>query len=392
MHPIFEGYDVMRFVVLMLALPTMAQEFELDLSEPKTPPKFRPSLALISVSAEDPDSTARAQLLEQDLARLVGQSDQFSSIVEPTVAKSKLEGDYPAASGCDGWACFDSALKKLESQRGLTVRVRKTNGGSVVSVRAFDPALPETVAAEKEILDKVEAAARFAGVKGKSQLEKDKDFAKRASIEVMGIINQLDTPNGELVVDCPEQTATVSIDGQPIGTGTSSKVVSRGAHTVKVTAGEFLPFEQTVSVEPMKEATVRVTLVAKPIERPAVAVVTNEYPPLLSRPGLYVAGVGAVVAIVGLVLGASAVGVQNQAKDGNGDGALDVTRAQAQGAQTNATLANILVPAGAAAMAGGLIWVAVTPPLRTAAPATATPPPTTTEGGGGFGVTVGGRF
>jgi hypothetical protein len=93
-----------------------------------------------------------------------------------------------------------------------------------------------------------------------------------------------------------------------------------------------------------------------------------------------------------LVLGASAVGVQNQAKDGNGDGALDVTRAQAQGAQTNATLANILVPAGAAAMAGGLIWVAVTPPLRTAAPATATPPPTTTEGGGGFGVTVGGRF
>lgn len=364
-----------------------AQGLELDLSEPSTPKEFRPGLVLLGVRANDDASQARSGLLEAELVRMLPAGDQFDPLVLPAQAKEKLGDEVSAATACSASDCFSRYAAQIGAERALTVWVSKAPGGSTVEVRAWDPALPQPLVENHEVIDKNEAA-RFAGMVGKNQAQKDREFAKRAAVLVMGMVAKLTTPNGKLVVDNVDASAKVEFDGFTLGAGSIERVVSRGTHTVRVSSADYQPFEQQVTIEPLKSATVKVTLVAKPIDRPVVIQQKKvmKYPPLYTRPGLYVAAVGAIVTIIGFVVGAGALAVQSRAKDLDGDGVVEVTRLDAKRAQGSAVLANVLVGLGVAAIAGGSIWIAVTPPSphRVDEPGE--------SGLGAMGITLGGRW
>jgi hypothetical protein len=229
-------------------------------------------------------------------------------------------------------------------------------------VIAYDPGFSELLTLKQDSGEKAERS--FLGVAGKSQAQKDREFIKKIAPVLESAMKKVATPNGKVAVDSPEASATATIDGVEAGIGSFEAVVQRGTHVVKVAAAGFEPFEETVKVEPLQTVTVKVMLKAKEIVAPPPVVVRpSTGRPLHQRPGLYVAIAGAAAVGVGLAFGQMATNVQNKVNAG-GD-PVDVTRAAAKAAPTHALLANILVGAGAAMIAGGTVWMILTPASST---------------------------
>lgn len=377
-------------LAVLLAAPALGQDFELDLSEEqpaKPPPELRPTLAVLSVTAADKEdvSASRAKQLESELLKQLAQGDDFQTVMEPSLVAKNLEGDAGKALSCNDWGCFEGLAKQLKVHRVVRVTVAKAGPGSTVTVLAYDPGFSELLTLEQGSGEKAERS--FLGVSGKSQAQKDREFIKKISGFLKSSMAKLATPNGKISVDSPEASAAATIDGVEAGIGSFEAIVQRGNHVVKVAIAGFEPFEETVKVEPLQTATVKVTLKAKALEAPPPVAVKQEAPgtPLYQRPGLYVAIAGAAAVGVGVAFGQMAMATQNKVNAG-GD-PVDVTRSAAKSAPTQALLANILVGVGAAAIVGGGVWVFLTPTASAAAVEPGEAPATATGAMLGFGGT-----
>lgn len=370
----------------LLAAAASAQEFELDLSgdsTPAAPPELRPSLVVLEVipSDSEPVSASRAKQLEAELLAALTKSEQYQSVLGPAAAKQGL-GALPAA--CADFACFQSATSKLKVHRAVRVTLQKQGVGSLVTLVGFDPALPELV---KTSLDSDERAEKtFFGVAGKTQAQKDREFLKKMVPMVQNTLKKLATPNGKLLIESGDPSVKLLVDGEPVGQGRQELIVQRGSHTVALDNDVYEPFTKDVNVEPLKTATVEVKLVAKPVAVKKVERPTGT--PIFKRPGFYVALAGAIAAGVGAGLGASSQAVKQRLA--SGESPSPVTRTEAQGAATSATLANVLMGVGGAAVAGGIVWIIVTPtPVDTNA---AEPTDATGAGPSGLTLSLGGTF
>jgi hypothetical protein len=347
--------------VSLLASTALGQGFELDLSEekPNVPSALRPSLAVLSVLAADGDegSIGRARQLEAELLKHLMQSDEFKTVVEPPAAAAGLGPAAESARQCLDYACFDAAAKALKVSRAVRLTVQRSGAASLVVIYGFDPGFNEVLTFEQDSAEKAEKA--FLGMGGKSQAQKDREFLKKLVPFVKSSLSKLATPNGKLEVDNVATTFPVQIDGALAGTGSFEQVVQRGPHTVRVEVEGYLPFEQTVSVEPLQTVPVKISLTAKPIARPDPQPSAPRGTTILARPGLYLAVAGAIATAAGVALGQSAVAVNRAlASDAS---PVPVTRAAAKAGVTHALLANILVAVGAAAVVGGTTWVVLTP-------------------------------
>lgn len=384
--------------ITLIATAASAQDFELDLTEekaPATPAEYRPTLGVISVKAADKDdvSASRAKQFEAELLKQLLQGDLFQTVIEPSSVKNTLGADYAKAETCTDFACLEAIAKKLKVHRLVRLTVQKQGAGSLVTMYGFDPGFSEVLTVSQDSGEKAEKT--FLGVQGKSQATKDREFIKKMQGFLSQVQKTLSIPNGKIVVDNADPSAIVTVDGNEGGIGSVELVVQRGVRTVKVTAAGYKPFEQTVTVEQAKNVDVKVSLVAIPID-PVAIVKPVEVPQesVFAKPGLYLAVVGAAAVATGVILGQQAQSVKTRLEAG-GD-PVNVTRADAKNAPTNALLANILVGAGSAAVAGGVTWIIVTlppPPPKAVVPKTgggepteATPVPT-----GAF-LSVGGTF
>ncbi len=373
-------------LLFLVAGAAHAQGFELDLTEekPVVPVEFRPTLAVLSIKAADADETSgpRARQLEAELLKQLGQGDQYQTVIEPSAAQKALGADFSKAEACVDYACFEGVARQLKVHRVMRLTVQRQGAGSLVTVYAWDPGFNEVLVVAQDSQEKAEKT--FLGVAGKSQAQKDREFVKKMNGFLVQAQKSLATPNGKIVVD-NDPSAVAIVDGQECGVGSCEYIAQRGTHTVKATAAGYKPFEQTVTVEPSTQVDVRVLLVALPID-PVVVQKPVEQPSngLFSRPGLYIAVAGAIAAGVGIAFGQSAQAVKTRL-DAGGD-PVGVTRSEAKAAPTNAALANVLVGVGAAAVAGGVTWIVLTPTPAAPAPVvkpgtiepteSVTPPPT----------------
>jgi hypothetical protein len=379
--------------VAILSTTAGGQGFELDLSDPEVPGEFRPSIAVIGIaSKEGPEDTVnanRATLLENELVKAVAGNAAFGKVMNPAEVGAILGPAKAAALKCLDYACLDALARTLKVDRLIKGTVAKSGVVSLLTVYGFDPGETEVVSTYVESSERQEKAqiGGFAGISGKSQAAKDREFAKKAVPPFFDIMERIKTPNGKIAVDSAELTAVATLNDGELGVGSFEKVISRGNYEVKVTAAGYLPFEAKVVVEPQKTAVVKVLLVAKPLENAgAVAEVRQNGTPAIARPGLYIAIAGAIAVGVGIGVGMSAKGTEARAIP-NGDGVVPISRTAAKGAQSSALVSNILVGAGAVAIAGGGVWFFLTPaPSSTKKKAEE---PNATEGGGGFGVMVG---
>lgn len=382
--------------LLLLASGALAQEFELDLTEekPVVPVELRPTLAVLSVKSADGDevSASRARQLEAELLKELGQGDQFQTVIEPSDVRQQLGKDVSRFDACVDYACFEAAAKALKVHRVLRLTVQKQGPGSLVTLYGFDPGLNEVLVVAQDSGEKAEKA--FLGVTGKSQAQKDKEFMKKMVPFLGQVQKSLATPNGKIVID-NDPSAVASVDGVEAGVGSTEFIAQRGRRTVKATAAGYKPFETSVTVEPGKSVDVKVILVAIPID-PVVVQRPVEQPAngVFTRPGLYIAVAGAIVAGIGIGFGQAAQSVQTRLEAG-GD-PVGVTRAEAKAAPTQALLANVLVAAGGAALVGGVTWVLLTPtpagPGPVVKPGTVEPTETQTPGPTGAMLNLGGSF
>ncbi|MBL8914769.1 MAG: PEGA domain-containing protein [Archangium sp.] len=382
---------------LLLALPAAAQELELDLTgeekQPEIPPEMRPTIAVLSVKAADTEevSAGRAKLLETEFIKQLQTSDRFTTVMDPSGSRLGLGADFAKTDTCGEFACLEAGAKKLKVHRLVRLTVQKHNAGSLVTMYGWDPGFNEVLVVSQESGEKAEKT--FLGVAGKTQAQKDREFLRKMS----GFINQvqktMSIPNGKIVVDNPDPSALVLLDGVEQGVGNQEVIAQRGSRTIKVTSAGYKPFEQTVTVEQGKQIDVKAQLVAIPIEVVEVKKVVVEEVSIFARPGFYVTLIGAAAIATGIALGQSAAGVQ--AKLNAGGDPVGLTRVEAKAAPTNALLANILVGGGAAAMAGGITWIIVSlpPPPPKVVPKTGTgePTETVTPVPGAF-ISVGGSF
>ncbi len=387
--------------LLFFALPALAQEFELDLSGESDEPtaevleELKPTIAVIGVSAADKEdvSASRARQLQAEFLKQLTDNNRFVTITEPLAVKTQLGDDYARVAACStDYSCFESAAKKLRVDRVVRLTVEKRGAGSFVEFFGYDPAFPEIVHAGQDSNEKAEKV--FVGVAGKSQAAKDKEFIKKLWPFLQQAQKRLATANGKLLVDNADPSAIVAIDGQEAGVGNVEQVVQRGVHTVKVTAPGFKPFEKTVTVDPNAQVEVKVTLEALPIDpatMPQIAEAPSKAGGIIG--GLALAAVGAGAAIAGVLLALDAQGTANQLRDAQSGTVVDVTRAEAKAAPVKQLAANILIPAGGVALAGGVTWLAVT--LAPSAPTGTTKvlePSESVNPGGGAMLKVGGRF
>lgn len=341
--------------------------FELDLSEPEVPAEFRPTLGVVGVTAaeNDPLLQDRARQLEAELLKAAQANASYGKVVSPADLARAIGGDSSAVRKCADYACFDALAKKLKVDRLVLGTVAKSGVASMLTVTGFDPGLQALVNSQVESGEKEEKKliGGFAGLQGKSQAVKDKEFLKKATPVMFDVLQKINTPNGKLEIDTAEPSAVTLLNGNEIGTNSFSLVIQRGGYDVKVEAPGYLPYETRVTIEPQKVATVKVVLVAKPIEKPTGPVASAEErgTPMFKRPGLYLAIAGAAAIVVGAVIGAQAQAVGARAVDDNKDGIVDVSRAELKSAQQSATTANVLIAAGAVALVGGGLWVVYTP-------------------------------
>lgn len=375
-----------------------AQEFELDLTEekPAVPTEFRPTLCVLSVKASDGDdvSSSRARQLEAELLKQLGQGDLFQTVVEPSSARTQLGADFAKTETCTDYSCMEAAARKLKVNRLVRLTVQKHGVGSMVTMYGYDPGFNEVLVVSQESGEKAEKS--FLGVAGKTQAQKDREFLKRINGFLVQVQKTLAIPNGKIAVD-NDPSAMVAVDGVEAGLGSLEVVAPRGIRTVKVTSPGYKPFEVTVTVEQAKTVGVKVSLVALPLE-PVLVVkrVESTSGGVFTRPGLYLAVLGAAAVGVGIAFGQSAARVKGLLAAG-GD-PVGVTRADAKAAPTSALLANVLVAAGGAAVVGGVTWVILTPtpggPPKAAPRPTGAGEPTdaTTPGPSGAMINFGGSF
>lgn len=369
-----------------LAAAASAQEFELDLSgdaTPAVPAELRPSLVVLEISAGDaePVSASRARQLETELMAGLTRSEQFQAVLSPAAGKQGLGG---LAGACADFACFQAATSKLKVHRAVRITVQKQGVGSVVTLVGFDPALPEII---KSSLDSDERAEKtFFGVAGKTQAQRDREFLKKMVPMVQNSLKKLATANGRLLIESGDPSARLLVDGEPVGQGRQELIVQRGSHTVALDNAVYEPFTKDVNVEPLKTAAVEVKLVARPVAVKKVERPTGR--PIFTRPGFYVALAGAIAAGVGAGLGASSQSVKQRLASGGVP--TPVTRTEAQGAATSAMLGSALMGVGGAAVAGGVVWMILTP---TAVDTNAAEPTDATlSGPSGLTLSIGGTF
>lgn len=386
----------MRFAVLaaLASSAAFAQGFELDLSEPEIPAEFRPTIAVIGVSSgeatEDPVIVSRSKQLEAELVKSATANAAFGNVMNPGQVAEALGAGAADARKCTDYACLNEIAKKLKVDRLIRGSVTRSGPASLLTLQGFDPGLAEVIGATVESNERSEKAqiGGFAGIQGKSQAAKDREFVKKATPLFFEVLEKIKTSNGKVVVDSAEPTSITLLNGSELGMGSFEKVVPRGTYEVKVAAVGYNTYETKITVEPQKVETVKVTLVAKEIAQKVVVVEeVRKATPLFERPGLYIAVAGAIAVGVGVALGLSAKGVEARAvKDANG--VVPISRTAAKGAQTNAMLFNVLVPAGSVLVAGGTLWVILTPG---AGKKKEEAPPVDAAQGSGFGVMAGYR-
>jgi hypothetical protein len=386
---------LMRLCGLSLGLfssAVLAQGFELDLSEPEIPAEFRPSIAVVGVTSgeatEDAIVTARARLLEAELLKATTGNAAFGKVMTPQQVADELGPKAADARKCIDFACLDAFARRLKVDRLISGLVTKSGPASLLTVHGFDNVLPEVIEGLVESAERAEKAkiGGFAGIQGKSQAQKDKDFVRSAIPVFFEVLDKIKISNVKITVDSAEQTSITMMNKAQVGVGSFDTIVPRGSYDIVVTAAGYLPYETKVVVEPQQIVPVKVLLVAKEIQKVAVVVPVVTGTPVFERPGLYIAVAGLVATGVGIGLGLSAKGVEARARP-DANGVVPISRTAAKGAQTNAMLANVLVGAGAAVTVGGAVWFILTPGVSSTKKKEEAPVDT----GGGFGMMVGYR-
>jgi hypothetical protein len=336
------------FVVSLLHPALSFAQFEMDLSQEG--PELRPSLAIIGIQGLDDAAAQRPLKAMTDAANA---TSLFSKVLGPTEVKAALGDGYAAAVACQEFDCLAEVAAKLKVDRLVNAQLSSEAlvlvaydwGRTKVGSSSIDPRAVKGRSGEKALLS-----------------EADRMFRSLA------------TALGQIKLTTNAEKATVKVGPRVLGQTPLTGPVAAGTYTIRLEAESHDPLDKEIFVEPGKTLELDVYMRFAPPRQPSAPVAVAPTPApvrteeksggggsIFKKPGLYTAVAGAALLGVAFSLGNSAKAVEKRATDANGDGVIDITRAEAESARNNMMLANIVGGAGIAAIAGGVIWIAVSP-------------------------------
>jgi hypothetical protein len=345
------------FLAMLVAGSASAQEMGLDLTDTTD---YRPTCAVVGLAATDPQvppdlgEKLKVDKVAAGLVAAAQKSDVCSSVLAPADVFGKISDTYGDALLCSDAPCFAKLAPQIDVNQLITGQLVKNAEGKVV-LKLYG------YTRYKHTLEITEVPAN----RGPPLFERDTLAAFQTQIKkaagTLGMIKVTsETPN-----------AVALLNQDELGPVPFTKSVPPGNYVLKVQAEGFLTDDVEVAIVPSELKSVESNLVPKAPEAPPSASeppVIVERPPeapkgpaIWKRPGFFLALGGVAAIATGFAIGSGAKGLESKAVDGNSDGALDITRREANGAHRSATTANVLVGAGAAALAGGVVWIMMTP-------------------------------
>jgi hypothetical protein len=342
--------------IAVLAVPraAIAQGLGLDLTQEG--PNLEPSLAIVTTAVNEEDA-GLTQAVDRALTQIATARNAFSKIVSAEQLREHLNSADAPTRDCREATCLTELNHRLGVDRLLIASV----DSGALRVVAFDWA--------GGVLLETEIGSEALGTG---------NLSRRLEPHFAPLLQKLSTPLGELAVTTNVEKAQIRWGARILAEGASfNGAVPAGTHPVTVTSDGYQPYEETVTVAPAGKAEVQAELEPEAAASPPVATIEEEFEPrpkpkpsgkpVWQRPGLYAAVAGAVVLSVGLAFGGAANSVGGRIKDTDGDGYMDVTRAEALAAQRNAVLANVFGTIGALGVGAGLGWLVFdSGPSRTA--------------------------
>lgn len=336
--------------LLLLATPAQAQEFGLDLSQSDglgldlAGPELRPTAAFIGATWSGNPAPAR---FESSVADSLVASGHFASVMSPGEAAAALP-DAAAARAC---ADDDCALA-IATALGVDLVVlaqSEARGGSPMTFFVYSR---DTGGLEQIGLEGAVARGQFAA---------------GAASQLTAALEPLTPARALLKLTVNVEGASAKYGERVLGEGNLEVPLPPVPDILRVSAPGHRAFEQELAPVAGETLEIAASLeVARPEpqtfepEVPLVSASSSEVP-LYERPGFFLVLAGVAAVGLGFGVGASAKSVEARAVDGDSDGALDITRAEAMGAQRSAVIANLLVAGGVAAAGGGVAWLVLAP-------------------------------
>ncbi len=314
----------------------------LDLTAPSL--DLRPTLAIAPFELEEGALDSDAELatwLETKLVDGATRSGAFARVIGPQEVTQTLGTSAEALAVCTQADCLGEAADTLEVERLVIGRIRRDADGPRLVVWGHRREAQDT--AEQEIPLTGEGLAS----------------AWTALRPAYRVVEGLSVKLVELTLQPSVDQAESRLGRRLLGPGPRKDLVPDGVHALEVTAAGYLPHRQELTLAAGGQQTVEVTLQPVPTRTVVAASPTRAPPPpaILTRPGLYVAAIGVVALGIASGLGASVAAAQAGAVDADGNGVIDLTRAQMVSARNNASAANVLFMAGGLAAVGGGTWL-----------------------------------
>lgn len=336
-----------------------AQELSLDLTDSTD---YRPTAALVGIGAGDdqaPPELGAKLKVDQVAASAVAAAEKlglYAKVLSPAEAFGRLSEEYGEAFRCAEAGCMAKLAARLNVNQVLVGQLVREEGRTLMRLRSYTRFT--------DALDSLEVPA-----------ERPRDFERGTVSAVESALKKAAAVLGIVKVQSPTPGASARLGAHPLGPLPVSTSVPPGSYALTVEAPGHLPDEVELEIAVGQTREVESNLVPRPAEAPPVAVgpvpvLPRSLPPaeggsLFRRPGWYVALAGVAALTAGAFLGSQAKAIEARAQDGNGDGALDITRREANLARRNASLANAFFGLGSAAVAGGTAWILLTPTAPT---------------------------
>lgn len=347
---------------------------------------LQPRFALVGLYTPERAGAAVARRWMGWLQAQAMRTGKVAKAADPTEAREQLAGDYDGALRCEEASCLSGPAETLDAELVTTARLALEDGGWTLHLWTYDR---DRGVVETDV------------VQGRKP--NDSNFIREAGAVLSKRVEELARQRAQLKVSCNVSQAVVRVGEKMLGVGNVEAKLPPGEVQLVVEADDYAPYTKKLTLAPgeTQEVSVRLELNGPAPEGPpadAVAKVAKKPsrtsspggPSVFSRPALYTAVVGLAALGAGVAMG---LPLQNKAVDANGDGVLDISRAEYQAARQQSMLSTALMAGGGALAGGSLLWLIVVP--QRSAPVSSSVAPVTSGKGSSdtaLHLVIGGSF
>ncbi|WNG54541.1 PEGA domain-containing protein [Archangium gephyra] len=324
----------------------------LDLSSGTPGAELQPRFALVGLDTPERAGAAAAKRWMGWLQSVALRTGRVARAAEPSEVREQLASDYAAALRCEEASCLSGPADTMDADLLTTARLALEDEGWTLRLWTYDR---DRGVVETDV------------VTGRKPT--DSNFIREAGEVLSKRVTALARPRSMLKVSSNVSQAVVRVGERMLGVGTIEAKLPPGEVQLIVEADEYSTYTKTLTLVSgeTQEVAVRLELNGPAPDGPpldAVASVKKKKssgpsgPSVFSRPALYTTVLGLAAVGAGVAMG---MGLQGKVQDANGDGIMDVSRAEYLAARQQSMIATALMAGGGAVAGGSLLWLFIVP-------------------------------